>query len=559
MTYCSECYNKHFCSKCNINYYLKFEIHDVCYDLATFQNDKTYYKLNETHYKKCSSSMSNCLYCDSGDECFQCENDYYFLNENYQNCIHISQLVPEDQYYKIDDKNYYSCGYTKMVENCLKCANASFCLLCKNGYAFVSDNFNKCYSKDDLQIGYYHNEEETMYYPCIAHCDYCINGVECQQCALNNDLIFDNTICDVCQININFITDELNLDLIHSLVENYFQEAKDVLTLIKHYINQNTNYSITIFQSWECTKHLFSRGYFSLDVKNIAKNIIKKNGDSITSLTYVFVNYGKNKNYIEIYNSREKLIILKQICPECLENDFLIKNNLTNTIVNQFGKEITNNIIINDINVFNESDPTFSNFCSNFTIENIDIPLKERRDMLYLGNQSKEIICLESTCEIKNINISELSGTCQCGIKSELTRLLEEKENTKKTFDKKGINNFPIFTCFEEGFKHNLSQNVGFYLGIIFIVIQILLFVLYIISSEPKKKKIPANPPPPPPTSTNKNTEMLFLENFDEIIKENGININKKNDEMNYQDKDDLSEEFDDQDDEEFENKKTID
>jgi hypothetical protein len=49
------------------------------------------------------------------------------------------------------------------------------------------------------------------------------------------------------------------------------------------------------------------------------------------------------------------------------------------------------------------------------------------------------------------------------------------------------------------------------------------------------------------------------LENFDEIIKENGININKKNIEMNYQDKDDLSEEFDDQDDEEFENKKTID
>ena len=561
MTYCSECYNKHFCSKCNINYYLKFEIHDVCYDLATFQNDKTYYKLNETHYKKCSSSISNCLYCNSGDACIECENDYYFLDDNYQSCININQLVPTDEFYKIDDKNYYSCGYRKMVENCLKCTSATFCLLCKNGYAFVSDNFNKCYSKDDLQIGYYHNKEETIYYPCIANCDYCNNGIECEKCSLNNDLIFDKTICDACQTNIYFINGELNLDLIHSLLDEYFIDSKNILTLIKHYRNENTNYSITIFHSWECTKYLFSQGYFSLDLNNIAKSIIKRNGDPLSSLTYVFVNYGKNKNYIEIYNSREKLIILKQICPECLENEFLIKNNLTNFIVNKFGKEITNNIIINNINVFNETDPTFSNFCSNFTIENIDIPLKERRDMLFLGDQAKELICLEPTCEIENINISLLSGTCQCQINSELTRLLEE-ENTEKSFNKVGINNFPIFTCYKEGFTNNLSVNVGLYLGIAFIVIQILLFVLYITSSKTvNKNKIPANPPNPNPTfsTVNSNSEMLFLENFDEIIKENGININKENVEMNYQDKDDLSEECDEADDEDLENKKTID
>ena len=566
MNYCAECYSKNFCSKCNINYFLKYEITNICFDLATFQNDKTYYKLNETHYKKCSSSMDNCLYCDSGTECIQCENNYYFLNDNTEKCININQLVPNDEFYKIDDKNYYSCEYNKIVENCKKCNNSFTCLLCKDEYAFLSDNFNKCHLKDNMQIGYYHNEKETIFYPCIVNCDYCINGKECQQCALNNELIFDNTVCDICKTNISYITDELNLEIIHSYVEKYFEETKNTLTLIKHYINQNNNYSITIFRSWECTKYLLSEGYFYLDVKNITKNIIEKNEESLSSLTYIFVNYGEYKNYIEIYNSKERLLNLRFLCPECLETEFTIKNNITNAIISLFGKVIVNNIVINDINVFNETENIFSSFCSNFTIENIDIPLKERREMLYLGNQANEIICLESSCEIENITIRDLTGSCQCKIKSELSRILEETSNVQFTFDNIGKNNFPIFTCYKEGFnKNNLKSNIGFFIGIVLIVIQILSFILYIISSKPRTKvKITANPPNPtnPESPVQKNnSEMLYLENFDEIMKENGMNRNKDKDnyEMNFQDKDELSEEYFSQDDEDFENKKTID
>lgn len=555
MSYCGECYNKHFCSKCNQNYYLKYEIHDQCFDISVFQNNKTYYKLNETHYKKCSSSINNCLYCNNGTSCIQCEADYYFINENYSECVHINTLVPTDEYYKIDDYNYYSCWYRKGVEFCKKCHNGTICLICEERYAFINDIFNKCYPKNDLRIGYYHNDEDTIYYPCLPNCDYCVNGDFCQQCAANTELIFDNTICGVCQVDINYITDDLNLGTIHSLKNKYFDENAKNLTYVPHYINENKNFSITIFHSWECTKYLFSKGHFYLNTELLSKKIIQATGESLTSLTYVFVSYSNNRNYIEIYDSKNTLINLNQICPECLNLNFNIGSNLTN-VMNSLGHNIANNIIVNDINIFNES--YFSDFCSNFTIEKVDIPLKERREMLFLGNQAKEIICHDITCEIESIIINQLTGICECLPNSDLSNINQGTENSEITFDNKGNNNFPIFACFKEGFNNKtLKSNAGFFIGLILIIIQILAFIIYICSTKYiKKVRRIANPP-----LKYINSDLLFIEDFDNIIKENGMNrnIDKENEEMKYQDRDEISEDLNYESSEDFENRKTID
>ena len=568
---CLECYNKNFCGKCIRNYFLKYEEPTICFDASIFQNDKTYYKLNETHYKKCSSTMSNCIYCNSGVECTLCEDYYYFLNDNLQECVHISRFVPSDEYYKIDEKTYYSCGYEKIVKNCLKCNNPNSCLECKEGYSFQSDLFKNCFSKEEMKIGFYHNEDETMYYPCIPNCDYCVNGEECQQCSLYHELLFDKTICGICQIDFINIDEDLNLDTINSFVKKYLNENENNYSYIPYYINHNKNYSMVIFHSWECTKYLYSMGYFSLNISEITEIIAEKSGDSISSFTYVFVNYGNNQNYIEIYNSDKNLINLKQMCPECLNTDYIITTNLTNAILNSFGKEIINNIVINNINIFNESDLIFSDFCSNFTIQDIDIPLKERRKMLFLGNHANEIICFDLSCEICNISITEFSGSCQCKIQSELSLILQNKTNKQISFDNKGNNNFPIFVCYKEGFdKNTLKTNAGFFIGLILIICQIVAFILYIVFSKTTKKKklkmeVPASPPSPTSsisqTRKNENSEILFLENFDEIMKgkEKKIINDNENREKDYQDKDELNEDLVSVEDEELENKKTLD
>ena len=566
MNYCVECYNKNYCSRCAEHYFLKYEISNQCFNFIAFQNDKTYYQLNETHYKKCSSSINNCLYCENGPKCIQCEENHFFLNDNFTRCVHINQLVPSDEYYKIDEKNYYSCGYEKIVENCKKCENPYSCLKCEDGYAFQSDLYNKCYSKEDMKKGFYHNEQETMYYPCMDNCDYCVNGEECLQCSTNYDLIFDNKECGKCQIELINIMDDLNLETVHSFARKYMSKTTNNLTYIPYYINQNKNYSIIILHSWECTKHLFSMGYFSLDTSKLNTILFDKNSESLSSLTYVFVNYDNNQNYIEIYNKEGDLINLKQMCPECLDTEYIIKNNISDIILNSFGKLIIEKLVLNNINVFNESDPVFSNFCSNFTIQDIDIPLKERRNMLFIGNHANELICLDSSCIITNVTINEYSGSCDCKIQSELSLILQNKTDRQIIFDKKGNTNFPVFTCYKEGFnKKILKSNIGFFIGIALIVIQILSFVLYLIFSKSKKIKVPPNPPNPNSTQTivnsNDNSEILFLENFDEIMKENGKKIinDNENQEMDYQDKDELEEDLVSQEDEELENKRTLD
>ena len=570
MQHCSECFNKNFCKKCNINFFLKFEIPDICYELSTFQNDKAYFKLNETHYKKCSSAIDNCVYCNSGTECIQCENDYYFINDNYQECININQLVPEDEYYKIDDKNYYSCGYQKGVEFCKKCHNSTICLLCDDRYAFVNDLFNKCYSKNDMKIGYYHNDEDTIYYPCISNCDYCTNGSECQQCSTNNELMFYKTICGRCLTEFIYISDNLNLETIHSLFERYFQSSRNNLTYIPHYINQNLNYTITIFKSWECTKQLFSQGLFSLDTEALAKKIIEITKESITSLTYIFVDYAYNKSYFEIYDSNGILINLNQICSECIQTGFKITSNLTKPITNAFGKEILKNIIENNINIFNETDQCFDNFCSNFTLQNFDIPIKERSEILFLGNIAKEVICLDATCEIENITISQLTGSCKCKANTDLTSVYQPPTKTLISFNSKGKNNFPIFTCFKEGFNNSLKSNAGFFIGIVFIIIQIIAFIVYLVTSNyinsskisKKKSKSPANPPLFSSQNLNINPDELFIEDFDKIFQENGMNKNNdfQNQELDFQDRDDLSDDIiSEEDDGDIGNKRTLD
>jgi hypothetical protein len=105
--------------------------------------------------------------------------------------------------------------------------------------------------------------------------------------------------------------------------------------------------------------------------------------------------------------------------------------------MNSLGHNIANNIIVNDINIFNESDLYFSDLCSNFTIEKVDLPLKERREMLFLGNQVKEVICHDLTCEIESIVINQLTGICECLPNSDLSNLNPDTQNSEITFDNK--------------------------------------------------------------------------------------------------------------------------
>lgn len=172
------------------------------------------------------------------------------------------------------------------------------------------------------------------------------------------------------------------------------------------------------------------------------------------------------------------------------------------------GNVITYKIIKNNIDPFNKNDSIFNDICKNFTIEEIDIPIKERRQIIFLGYKEKDIICNDIDCLIEEYNLSNYIGYCKCKISNNFNYLMSnEYNNTNEIsyeeykiyiYSKSKINSFLIFRCGREAFISNyIKINPGFYISITLLIIQLILYVFQIHFNLRKKyNNIKLNPPP---------------------------------------------------------------
>ena len=539
ISFCDECFNEKICNKCYLSYILLYENPTECFQESLFINNSEYYKLNETHYKKCSSSIEYCKECNSYNNCLKCEINYYFLNGDQTKCILENDIFPKDEYFKLDENNYYSCSDSKNgIINCKNCQNGSKCNKCKEGYALIYNFFNKCIPLKDLEIGYYHNGDNTIYYPCLENCVKCFNSFECEECSENYALLNDKTLCENCEIKIENINNEPNANIIN--VSDFINLDKDGLAL--HYINNEYNYSITIFKAWECTEELWKKNYFKFNTSELNNLINKKLYNEKQNFIYVFKtkNY---KNYLEIYDSNGQKLHFEEKCPECNELGFEITNNYSTAIQKEIGSTLLNKIKENNIDIFNKGDKYISNICQNFTISKIDLPIKDRINNLYMGEYRNEIICTDKICNIEYYEISNFSGICNCQINSELNYLnsnyinIFNSENSTIPYEI----SFTIFKCIKSGFSSYIFSNTGFYLFAIFIFLQILCFIFFLCFEKKNiylysSKKDTSNPP-----KKESDNELLFIDNFDILdnINDNLNNISCECSEKQIQEKDD--------------------
>ena len=536
--YCDECFNGYSCNKCFSPYILLYESPNLCNDESFYKYDKTYFKLNDSFYEKCSTSMPNCRYCNSINYCEECENNYYFLNKNHSECILESSFVPKDEYFKVDDKNYYSCSFKdEAIDNCKKCTNGSICIKCKDEFAFVSNNLKECISKKDLEKKYYHNEDGTMFYPCLKDCDICVNNITCIECAPNYITIYDETQCEMCEIEIINIENELDGN--KEYISSYINSNHNKLSKIVHYANNKYNYTITIFKIWECTEALLEKDYYKFNTKELTSQISKKFNINKSNIIYYFIIKNYN-NYLEIYNGENgQKLDLNSNCPECINTGFEITNNFTNEMKNELGIVAFEKVKHFEIDIFNKGDPYIKDICKNFTISKIDLSIRDRRKYFNYYDYANEILCTDKSCEIKSNNILNFTGTCECPIKTDFNYFKDSQINISYSSDdvKSYDTSLTVFKCFKSGFNKTISSNTGFYLFLLFIIFQIVSFLIFIIFETRKipfssKKKIVSNPP----YKSNKD-DSLFIEDFNIIEDEKDVN-NFENKEKDIQDKD---------------------
>jgi hypothetical protein len=128
--------------------------------------------------------------------CIKCNELFGLLDNNFFKCHDIREELDDkinnNIIYTLDNGiNYYTCE--KKIENCTKCINNSLCLECLEDNAFLDNDFSKCYSKQNFEIGYYSNENNTIYYPCLDDCDVCNNSDLCIKCISDYAFIGDDT------------------------------------------------------------------------------------------------------------------------------------------------------------------------------------------------------------------------------------------------------------------------------------------------------------------------------------------------------------------------------
>ena len=193
------------CKECQENFALLDEIENKCYS-KEIANNKSFYLEDDNHLKSCSKKIDNCLYCEKDNEkkimCEKCKNDYFFVNDNYLECIQKENINPIDEYF-LDEKKgcYYSCGnfsFSK-IENCKKCQNSENCTLCKQNFTFINNNKSFCYEIKGLGNEYYLDpNDNSNYKKCsdsLENCLTCSTKDICLSCISPYGLFSDKSKC----------------------------------------------------------------------------------------------------------------------------------------------------------------------------------------------------------------------------------------------------------------------------------------------------------------------------------------------------------------------------
>ena len=447
---------------------------------------------------------------------YGCKNLIYINLQNFQE---IQNLLIE----KILDK-------TK--ENIIYCIN-------EEKASGINEIFiHKLCSKKDCTLNWRENNQMLIKYSCSSNCDknlyhFFYNNTCYEKCPLGTHAINDTCIDDLletfptelntnintdininnnshlllCSISIIKINDSIiNSETIQKYINNYNLNDSSYSN-VYFYINQYEKLSITIFKNWSCTNELLKYDFFELNINKIYNKIKHLNNSDY--FIYIYINY-KYNNYFEIYDIKDKKSVLNlEKLIGLNEYSLIIRNNFTEEINNYLSKVIIDIIQKNKIDIFDNNFYIFNDLCKNLTIQNIDIPLKERIQIFFLGNFNKEIICNDINCYIESISMNKLIGECNCKIENFINNLIIKKEQYNNIINdeyekyinsKSKINSLLNLKCFKESFKlKNLENNANFYISIVFISFFIILFfIFYIYSKKNIFKKYTKNKLNPP-------------------------------------------------------------
>ena len=503
------------CLQCDENYYCLGSDTERC---VRINNINLYYSYSYTSnniqcYEMCNNTFSNCVKCTQNG-CTECKKGFFVYNgrcvENITGCI--------DHFYNGTNKECNECNeeesYYCLNKTRTECYHIDINNYTPYYYMSTENNFS-CYITCDHILRECLTCDNTQCLECTA--SYIINDAH-TQCLPRPFDIPDNDNCTLKIIETDKTIFEIDP---WDIIDDYWKNIPYIST-VEHYIGNN--FTITAFVNSECTQDLFDEGYFKINSSELQNTMIKESHiDGMKIIFTAFINYN-HKNHLRYYNISLWYLDPYKLCISCLDVDYFITSKFYDTLNDTFGKAILNLVYSENIDILDKDSEIYNDICENVTLHKIDIPLKKRLHYLYMHKNRDIMLCNAENCTVEEYFYENSTVICKCRMGNKYEDVIYSEKFEYQPYDDKEdelkqsnefVESLSTIKCSVNGFKlKNFKSNIGLFICIGFIAIQIGLFVFYCVRSKPVvnvNKSINMSSPP-------KKTQLKIITDWDKSI-----------------------------------------
>ena len=221
--------------------------------------------------------------------------------------------------------------------------------------------------------------------------------------------------------------------------------------------------------------------FFSCE--NKLRNIYNKSEDSILTVFLLEIFKNNNNSLINqveyaIFDEFNNMMDLSI----CSKDQIKIYYNIINSsILNTNYISFFQNM---GVDIFNIKDDFFNNICFPYFEKDSDLILEDRLKYIY-QNYS---LC-DSNCEYENIDIQNMTIECNCKVKTKIETKIEELNYNKMVSDLFKYSTIGVIKCYKLVFNNNKKDNIGFWIFLILIIIQMPFITKYIIFTDKSIRK----------------------------------------------------------------------
>ena len=175
---------------------------------------------------------------------------------------------------------------------------------------------------------------------------------------------------------------------------------------------------------------------------------------------------------------------------EICQNDTIVVQENLNELLNKNDTfyEVQNYFAAQGINIFDKSDPFFTDICYDFDNPlKKDIPINDRVTYFF-----PNVSLCDEGCQYNGINLEDMTASCDCKFNDISNNALFKDNPIMDTmvgeiFDLISSSNLLVFKCFKYIFKH-FSRSIGGWICLVLIIAQIAMVLLYFLLELPKLK-----------------------------------------------------------------------